>query len=116
MLKRLILSLMLALVLCTSAFAQSDGRTVIDYSSTSVSSAAAVTLIARNPQRHFLFIQNTGSVDIWINYTGTAAASGSGSFKLPAGASVTHEGSTVPRNAVSIKAGSGTGAVAAYEG
>lgn len=93
-----------------------DVRTLTDRSSGSVSTSVAATLMAANNQRHYLFIQNIGTDNIWINFTGTAAVSTAGSFKLSAGASVTFEADTVVKNAVSIKAETTTGKVTAYEG
>ncbi len=93
-----------------------DVRTFIDRSSGSVSAVTAAQIMGVNTQRHFLFIQNIGTQDIWVSFVGTAAASTAGSFKLTAGSSVTLESSTIVKNAVSIISGSGTGKVTAYEG
>ena len=44
---------------------------------------ASTTIIAANPTRNYLLIQNNSDTDIWINLTGgTASTSNSSSFKV----------------------------------
>lgn len=93
-----------------------DVRTLADKSSGSVSTSSAATLAAKNVQRHYLFIQNIGASNIWVSFTGTAAANSPGSLKLATGDSITFEGDTIVKNAVSIIAETTTGSVTAYEG
>lgn len=104
-----------ALTISTSALAV-DSRTFVDKSDSSVSSSTAETLMAANINRRFLFIQNIGTTSVWLSYGGTAAVDTAGSFELLPGQSLTHEGDTSPRNAISILSETSAGKVTAYEG
>lgn len=72
--------------------------------------SAAVTtssaqLMAANPQRKYLLLQNPGTVTVWFNFT-TAAALTQPSYQLPAGGSFVQEASFVSTEAINVIAAS----------
>jgi hypothetical protein len=67
-----------------SGTATFPGVSTIDRSGTITTGGAAQVLMAANSQRRGFWIQNVSGGDLWINGTGTAAAS-QPSLRLPAG-------------------------------
>lgn len=104
------------LALPLSPAGAADSRTLVDISEASVSEVAAEQLVAANKARRYLFIQNIGSTYVWINYGGTAAVATAGSFRLAPFDSLTFEGDTLTRDAISIISQTSAGTVTAYEG
>lgn len=83
------------------------GGSLTDRSSTTTGSAQQVA--AANSSRKFLIIQNQSDADMWISFTGTAAADTAGSFVLvakvapaSAGGSFTTDAGFCPTSAISL--------------
>ena len=65
-------------------------NTGIDRSSSIASGGTAQTLAAAETQRLAIYGQNISAGDLWINETGgTAAANGTGSYRVTAGSTFT---------------------------
>lgn len=70
-------------------------------------------LMAANSSRSRFFIKNDSTVDVWINFGATAAATpGSGNMKINAGSYFEFSGGS---SAINIVAASGTAAITARE-
>lgn len=84
--------------------AQPGGGTFVDHSTTIVPGESDVVVPA-NLLRRYLFIQAVGGggpLDLWINWSGAAAApSAEGSWLLPAGGTY-ESGAVVPTGAIAI--------------
>lgn len=80
-------------------------------------STSSVQLAAANSYRKFFYFQNLDATIVqYINF-GAAASAGSGSIKVPAGASVQFTiGEFCPTDAINVIAASGTPAYTAKEG
>lgn len=74
---------------------------VTDHSGTVTTGGVAQSLMAANPGRRFLFIQNVSVGSLWINFTTTAVANPP-SIHIPTGTSLMFDGSFVSSEAVSI--------------
>lgn len=73
---------------------------VTDASGTSNAGSATAALPAHNA-RSFLMISNPSDTDMWVSFTGAAAANAAGSWKLPTLQGYVFD-TCVPNNAVSI--------------
>lgn len=71
-------------------------------------------LMAANPSRKYLLIQNVSQINIWINFT-TAANGGQPSFQLLPGGSIVQEASFVSTEAVNVLSGGTSTAYTAKE-
>lgn len=74
---------------------------LVDRSGSLVQANRSQQLMAANANRRYLFIQNIGMDDLWINFT-NPAVSNQPSVKLPAGTSFTMEGGFVSTEAISV--------------
>lgn len=90
------------------------GKTTTNRSlATSTTAAAAMP---QNTARRGWKVKNDSTIDVWINFTGTAsAAAGSGNVKIVAGGYLASEPGYVETGAMSIIAASGTPAITIYE-
>lgn len=70
-------------------------------SGTITTGGQAQPLAATNAARTGFWIQNLGTGDLWLSFTGTASA-GQPSLKLPAGALYESPAHGVPRGAISV--------------
>jgi hypothetical protein len=77
------------------------GSSLVDHSGTITSGGTQQTLMAANPTRRYLLIENLSSGDLWFNFT-TNAIVGQPSLQLPAGASYDMSGDFVSTERVSI--------------
>jgi hypothetical protein len=71
----------------------------------------STSVLARNPGRQYLHIQNISAVSVWINFGAAAAASTQGSLLLVSGASLIFgegDGAFVPSDEVFAKSDSAT--------
>lgn len=64
----------------------------------------SIVAAAADDARTYLFIQNVGAADIWVNF-GAAANAGQGSIKLTPNSSLTFENNIVPSNSVNVLSG-----------
>jgi len=88
--------------------------TITDRSATLSNSSS--TVLAANPSRHSLIMQNTGTVEVGIRPGGSAASIGAaGTLTLAAGASITFEGPNCPQDAFTAIAASGTPVLTIWE-
>lgn len=71
---------------------------------TSATINTATTLMPVNANRKILFIQNLGTMPIWINFT-TPATQSQPSIQLAAGSNFTMEGNFVSTEAISVISG-----------
>lgn len=85
---------------------------ITDRSTSATTSSAAV--LAANPQRRALLIQNISSVNVGIS-TGTAAIGTAGTLTLAAGASLAFDGPTCPQDAFNAISASGTAPLTIWE-
>lgn len=70
-------------------------------------------LMAANPQRKYLLLQNPGTVTVWFNFTNAATLT-QPSYQLPAGGSFVQEANFVTTESVNVIAAS-TGAITAKQ-
>ena len=73
----------------------------LDASGTITAGGVAQSLLVLDQDRHYLFIQNVGTGDMWINYT-TTAILGQPSVRIPQNAELVEEGNFVSGEAISI--------------
>jgi len=80
-------------------------------------STTSATILAANPSRHSIIMQNTdASISIGIRPGGSAASIGAaGTLTLAAGASITFEGPNCPQDAFTAIAASGTPVLTIWE-
>lgn len=83
-----------------------------NHSAPTVATATSVTLVAANPVRKFLFIQNRTAADIAVNLSGTAITSLTPSalnpiIILPTNTSFQFDGNFVPTSAITVYQTSG---------
>jgi hypothetical protein len=95
--------------------AVSIGSTVVDRSGTIAVGGTQQTLMAANPSRRYILIENVSAADLWFNFT-TNAVIGEPSFQLPTGASYEMSGDFVSTERVSIIGAAGGQAFTAKEG
>lgn len=62
------------------------GAAYVDHSGSINQANASQPVMAANPNRRYLFIQNNGNGDLWVNVEGGAAAVGGASIRIPVGA------------------------------
>jgi len=87
-----------------------------DYAPDNVSvTTASGTVIAADNQMRILQLTNTGSYDVWLCHSGQTAVVGKG-FYLPAGASLTFDGDSVPQQGLKGIASGGTTTLAIGKG
>jgi hypothetical protein len=87
---------------------------VVDHSGTIASGGVAQTIMAANPARTYLFIENTSDTDMWFNYTTTAGVGGT-SIKIGAGAAYENPNAFCPTGAISLYCASGSKSFTAKE-
>jgi hypothetical protein len=76
----------------------------VDRSGTITTGGTAQQLAAANAGRVYLLVQNIGSANLWVNWTGTATQAGGSVSITPGGSAEWSAGGTgfVPRGAISI--------------
>jgi len=81
----------------------SQVSTLTDRSGSITTGGTAQQLAASNSTRKYYIIQNTSTADLWYSFTSTAVVGGgSGSYRLPAGATVISDAQWVSSQAISI--------------
>lgn len=78
-----------------------DGVTLTDRSGTITSGGTAQTVMAANPTRSFLLVQNVSDTNMWINFDATAAATQPSILLAPSGGAILCD-AKVPLGSVSI--------------
>lgn len=110
-----LVSLLAISCFATSANAQSYPYNLADCSISSLSGSSQ-TLVAKNPQRKYLMVYNSGANTAYVNLAGgTAATSGISSVPLTVGASVVISGNQTDTTAVTV-VGTTAQPVTCYEG
>lgn len=71
-------------------------------SSTFWANATVKTLLAANPMRSYLAIQNIGTVNIYVAFGSTPDVQGNNSIVLPPNTGITFESNVVPNNDIKI--------------
>jgi hypothetical protein len=72
-----------------------------DFSGTIASGGTAQAQVPQSQDRHYLFIQNLGTGDLWVNY-GIVAVIGQPSVRIPQNAELVEEGNFVSGESISI--------------
>ena len=70
-----------------------------DYSGTLATGGVSQLVLAQDQDRMYLFLQNNGTGDIWVNFS-IAAVIGQPSIRVPAGSELVEEGNFVSGEAV----------------
>src|ERR1700743_809885 len=115
--RNLFLSLVSLLALscfATVAQAQTFPYSLADCSIASLSGSSQA-LVAKNPQRKYLFIFNSGANTAYVNLAGgTGARRGASSFPLSVGSSLVINGPTIDTSAATV-IGTSTQPITCYE-